>query len=215
MNNQQTVLNHSNARRQSGVVLVISLIMLLALTLIGVTSSNVTGLEEKMAANNKDVNLALQAAEAALREAEDSLTTQHTFDRAATNANQGTGGYYTLLNNDETPTTSPTLKTLDQYMPFYSQVDWYATSNPKYMTYNNIVANGKKLVGLSRPPEYIIEEMSSAGSSTGGSKGGSLCGGCPLPPSTSKIVTLRITAQGWGSNNSTALVQSTVKVTYN
>lgn len=56
--------------RQSGVVLVISLIMLLLLTLIGVTSMRVTGLEEKMAGNSKDKNVAFQAAEVSLRDSE-------------------------------------------------------------------------------------------------------------------------------------------------
>jgi type IV pilus assembly protein PilX len=52
---------------QSGVVLVISLIMLLLLMIIGVVGSQVTGLEEKMAGNSRDYNLAFQAAESALR----------------------------------------------------------------------------------------------------------------------------------------------------
>jgi len=55
---------------QSGAVMVISLIMLLLLTLIGVTGSQVTGLEEKMSGNMRDRNIAFQAAEAALRDAE-------------------------------------------------------------------------------------------------------------------------------------------------
>jgi len=55
---------------QSGVVLPISMIMLLLLTLVSITASQVTGLEEKMAGNSKDSNLAFQAAEAALRAGE-------------------------------------------------------------------------------------------------------------------------------------------------
>lgn len=57
-------------KRQSGVVLPISMIMLLLLTLISITGSQVTGLEEKMAGNSRDYNLAFQAAEAALRAGE-------------------------------------------------------------------------------------------------------------------------------------------------
>lgn len=211
------VLNPSIAKRQSGVVLIISLIMLLALTLIGVTSSSVTGLEEKMAANSKDINLAFQAAEAALRDAEASLTVQPTFDRAATNTNQGVGGYYTLLNNDETtnPPQDPTLKNPQPQSPFYSNVDWYGT---KVITYNNTGSSGNKLAGLYRAPEYIIEEINSTGlSSAGSSGGGSLGGGSDYsePTSTGKVITYRITAHGWGSNaNSVVTVQSVAKVTY-
>lgn len=75
-------------KSQSGVVLVISLIMLLLLTLIGVTSVQVTSLEERMAGNSKDRNLAFQSAESALTLAENSLTLMPTFVDA------GTGGFY-------------------------------------------------------------------------------------------------------------------------
>ena len=67
-------LLHGKAASQSGVVLVISLIMLLLLTLIGVTGMQTTSLEEKMSGNLRDKNLAFQAAESALRAAENSLS---------------------------------------------------------------------------------------------------------------------------------------------
>lgn len=57
-------------KHQSGVVLVVSLIMLLLLTLIGLSGMQSATLEEKMAANMRDRNLAFQAAEAALNDAE-------------------------------------------------------------------------------------------------------------------------------------------------
>jgi type IV pilus assembly protein PilX len=59
-----------SCQHQSGAVLAISLIILLLLTLIGVTAMQSTGLEEKMAGNLRDRNLAFQAAETALREGE-------------------------------------------------------------------------------------------------------------------------------------------------
>lgn len=57
-------------RRQSGTVLLVALIMLLVMTLLGLNSLRGTSLEERMAGNWRDQNLALQAAEAALREGE-------------------------------------------------------------------------------------------------------------------------------------------------
>jgi type IV pilus assembly protein PilX len=57
-------------RKQSGAVLIVSLIMLLLLTIIGMASMGGTLLEERMSGNLRDQNLALQAAEAALREGE-------------------------------------------------------------------------------------------------------------------------------------------------
>lgn len=55
---------------QRGVALITSLIFLVLLTLVGVTAMQNTTLEEKMAGNNRDRNVAFQAAEAALRDAE-------------------------------------------------------------------------------------------------------------------------------------------------
>ena len=74
---------YSRPSHQSGAVLIVSLIMLLLLTLIGITGSQVTSLEEKMAGNSKDYNLAFQAAESALRAGE------------AATANIAASGYYT------------------------------------------------------------------------------------------------------------------------
>ena len=60
----------SKSRNQSGVVLVVSLFMLLLLSLIGLSGMQSTALEEKMASNSRDQNIAFQAAEAALRAGE-------------------------------------------------------------------------------------------------------------------------------------------------
>jgi hypothetical protein len=60
----------SAEHRQAGVVLVISLIMLLALSLIGISALRSTTLEERMAGNMKAKQRSFQAAELALRQAE-------------------------------------------------------------------------------------------------------------------------------------------------
>lgn len=57
-------------QRNSGNVLFVSLILLLVITIIGISSISTTGLNEKMAANYRDHNLAFQAAEAALKAGE-------------------------------------------------------------------------------------------------------------------------------------------------
>ncbi|MBN2700612.1 MAG: hypothetical protein JXR29_04080 [Methylothermaceae bacterium] len=59
---------------QRGAALVISLLMLLVMTVIGVAAMQTNLLEEKMAGNFRDMNLAFQAAEAALRDAESDIT---------------------------------------------------------------------------------------------------------------------------------------------
>jgi type IV pilus assembly protein PilX len=57
-------------RRERGASLVVALIFLVIMAMLGVTVAGMTGLEERMASNTRDRDLALQAAEAALHEAE-------------------------------------------------------------------------------------------------------------------------------------------------
>lgn len=57
-------------RHQGGAALVVALLLLLVMTLLGVAGLNTGVLEEKMSAASYDRNLALQAAEVALREGE-------------------------------------------------------------------------------------------------------------------------------------------------
>ena len=61
---------HVQPRRERGAILVTALLMLLLLTVIGVSVMQITRMQERMAGNTRDKNLAFQAAEAALRDAE-------------------------------------------------------------------------------------------------------------------------------------------------
>ena len=55
--------------RQRGAVLIVTLLFLVILTMLGVTAMSGTTMEERMAGNARDGSIALQAAEAALRDA--------------------------------------------------------------------------------------------------------------------------------------------------
>lgn len=59
--------------QQQGSALIVALVMLLVISLIGVAGIQSTAMQDRMAANLLDKNLAFQAAEAAAREGEDSL----------------------------------------------------------------------------------------------------------------------------------------------
>lgn len=82
-------------RQQQGVVLFLSLVMLLLLTILGVSSIQTTSLQQRMARNADDTNLAFQAAESALRDGEDLLeavTSLIDFDGGSALAQDN--GYY-------------------------------------------------------------------------------------------------------------------------
>ncbi len=66
--------NLTNTRsRERGAVLVIALLMLLIMTILGVTAMQMSRMEERMAGNSRDINLAFQGAEAGLRNGENRL----------------------------------------------------------------------------------------------------------------------------------------------
>lgn len=77
-----TTMNLTNnpftARYQNGAVLIAGLILLLIITLIGISSMQSVALDEKMTANMRDATLAFQATESALSDGEEWLKNQLT-----------------------------------------------------------------------------------------------------------------------------------------
>lgn len=161
----------------------ISLIMLLLLTLIGVTGSQVTGLEEKMAGNMKDRNIAFQAAESALRDGLQDVLGRGTTPRASPIS--GTTGFWVTCNFDNVADTdddglcdrkwNPT--SAANIEPTYSNtsISWpaFATMGVNYpaftlnMTTTPSVPYGRftgatPIAGVSAQPRYIIEGQNAA-----------------------------------------------------
>lgn len=100
--------NYSPRNRQSGVVLVVALLLLLILSMIGVTLARMQTVEERMARNETDGQFARQAAEAALRSAETLLGFAPAIGTFAGN----TQGYYVI-----SPTTGSRVPTLIWNLP--------------------------------------------------------------------------------------------------
>ena len=120
-------------KNQRGATLMISLMLLLVMTLIGVTAMGSANLEEKMAGNDRDLNLAFEAAEAGLRQAENYLTNDIASTAAFSGANTG------LYPQDSSPdiTTATT---------------WVNSIN-----YSGTIS------GVKTSPKYIIEIMGDVG----------------------------------------------------
>ncbi len=70
---------------QRGMVLVASMMILIIITLLGLSAMRSAGLEERMSGNQYDQNYVFEAAEAALREAEVVAAAPLTFTNACTN----------------------------------------------------------------------------------------------------------------------------------
>jgi type IV pilus assembly protein PilX len=64
------------AKRQTGVALIVGLLILLVLIIVGIAASNLATQQERMSRSSRDYNIAFQAAEAALRDAERDINYQ-------------------------------------------------------------------------------------------------------------------------------------------
>lgn len=178
-------------RVQRGSVLITGLIFLVILTLIGLSAMQVTGMEERMAGNSKDMNLALQAAEAVLRDCESLM------NKAVVPTFGESYGLYDLPAS-LTPRSDADLMA---YSPLWGPES--ATNPPKShrygMTETNTVPPGgaKTVAGVAMQPRCIVEAMPAVA----GDGGGSLKAGMALPD----IGSYRITARGVGGTE-TAVV---------
>ena len=121
---------------QRGVALFISLVLLLVLTIIGVSSVQSTSLEVRMARNAHDGALAFQAAESALRQAEDALETIGLNPASFTS--QGTNGLWSIA-------------------PFGDAPRW---SDDTVWSGSTSAVVSDAIVGVSEQPRYIIEFVS-------------------------------------------------------
>lgn len=119
------------ARRQAGAALMVALVVLLVMTVLGVTSLRTTTLQERMAGNVRDANLAFQAAEAALREGE-ALLQQPTLPPFT-----GSNGLW-LMQDDA------------GRVEFWNAHNWEA---------NSLAADA--IPGTAGVPRYVIEELPS------------------------------------------------------
>lgn len=59
-------INNINIKKQNGAVLITALIMLIILTMLGLSSMTTTTMEERMAGNSQEINRAFQAASSGL-----------------------------------------------------------------------------------------------------------------------------------------------------
>jgi type IV pilus assembly protein PilX len=137
---------------QRGTALVMTLIFLVLLTILGITAINISALEEKMAGNSKDQNLAFQAAETALRAGESwvgSTTSATALDPDPANG----------IHAPADPSLTPTVTTPE----IWESIAWTGAGPVQYKQYSGILP-----LGVSTNPKYIIEKLDSEPAPSGG-----------------------------------------------
>jgi type IV pilus assembly protein PilX len=171
--------NRTSRKDQSGVVLFVALMLLVILSMIGVTVARMQTVEERMARNENNRQLATQAAEAALRYAEYQLLNAPTSSVFA----QDTGGYWVISTTTGSSVTTPTgippalFSTPANVMPY----------------------NGPPLTqvpaGAARAPNIIIELV-----------GYGTIPGDTLPTGQSPPPVYRITVQGYDADGTPSVI---------
>jgi type IV pilus assembly protein PilX len=185
-------------RRQEGAILVIALLFLVLLTIIGISSIAGVTLEEKMAGNLRDQNVAFQAAESALRDAE--------IDLEANIGGSGPLGSHRdpmyISVNFATDCTGaftggaclhPATPAGTWQTEVVSTSGWSWTSTSKTVEYGRYTG-AAALTGVANQPRYVIEYLAEKDDTS-------------TTPTTRHF---RITARGWGASDTTTVTLQSV-----
>lgn len=201
-------------RRQSGAVLIVALLFLMIITMLGITSMQSTSSEERMAGNSRDSNNALQAAEAALRDAWYDIINACApglvgcTPRAPVISGSTGFGLNSVAGTCTTAGLCAPSGTFPNYT-FLNITNWSNTGGGAVfpVTYGTYTLPGgpgapaPQMPNVAKQPQYVIEALCApdAFSSLGGV-------GCPN-------YHYRITARGFGGNSNTQVtLQSTVRL---
>lgn len=138
--------------RQAGAVLPITLIFLALMTLVGVSTLSTSVTSERMAGNYNEVNIAFQAAEAALRDAEQDLLCEGCRDSDSTALHSITGltGFSDDCSQGLCFSGSTSVEVLED-----SDANGNLLSN-KFLDYGN-KTGAIDITGVTQQPKYIIE----------------------------------------------------------
>ena len=142
---------------QRGLSLVTTLLFTVAALVLGVSVMGVNVMQERIIGNTKDRDFAFQAAEAALRDAEQDIAANVKSDTAFTDA--CTNGLC----------TAPTLRSpipVTGALPVDKQpgFSWATAANVR--TYGQYTA-ATALPGVAQPPAYVIEKIGNLGTPSG------------------------------------------------
>ena len=165
---------------ERGAVLVVGLIMVLLISIIGVSAIRGSNLQEAMAGNMREHNLAFQAAESALRDGEGVV---NPMQKNLPPFN-GTNGLF--LDKNKIPTGS---------VIYYTDADWTNTAKAKVTALN--------IKNVSVQPAYVIEELDVDIAASAASEGsavdvvGMLVTGDPTP--------YRVTSKGYGADKNASV----------
>lgn len=174
-------------QRQRGAVLIVALVLLLVLTVLGTAGLQDTTMEERMAGNFRDLSVALQAAETALRAGESIIASTSMYEDFDFDGSDGS--YDVALASNSYALDEVTMLPIND-----------ATIDPNNVYQGALADGGHALV--HEAPSFFIERLPGVVH-----PGDSLAVG-DEPPATYHLY--RVTARGIGvSPNTEVILQST------
>lgn len=169
--------NHPTPARQKGAALIIGLVLLISLTIVGVGVLSTTSLEQRMAGNMTDLNLAFNCAETAGRAFSNEVSVI-VGDRNSICKNIGAGCISENL-----------------------ELNWWQDADQSFWTTNAInlgdnLLKGKEIKGVKQQPQLVVEpERFATYSQVRGTK-----------YNTPGIHFIRLTSRCTGASNNTEVV---------
>lgn len=187
----------SGALRQRGLSLITTMVLMLATLGLGVAVMGVNAMEERMISGTKDRDLALQAAEAALRDGEQDVASN--VSPSTNFTDNCTSGLCTPPAQRSGLGARASLAVVDPLLGF----DWSSAGMVRqYGQYTGSAA----FPSVSQQPSYVIEKFSFLGTPAGESV---VLGSEPVAPG----VGYRITARGVGARPETVVVLQSIYAT--
>lgn len=130
-----------SAQRQKGAVLAVSLILLLVMTMLAISGGQAVRMQERMAGNLRDVDLALQGAEAGLRDAERNIDALTSWPSWCTSSTAACSDIFDI----------GVLRTTAAFDLRIQDQTWWNTSARDYR------GTTTSLGGVARDPQFVIE----------------------------------------------------------
>jgi type IV pilus assembly protein PilX len=191
------VRSSPGSARQRGISLVTTLVLMLATLGLGVAVMGVNAMEERMIGNTKDRDLALQAAEAALRDGEQDVA--NNVGPATAFTDTCASGLCTPPSQRDALGALASLPVDDTRLGFDWTVDGMVRRYGQY-------TGAAQFPSVAQQPRYVIEKFSYLGTPAGESV---VLGSEPVAPG----VGYRITARGVGARPETVVVLQSIYAT--
>ena len=178
---------------QRGLSLVTTLLFMVAALVLGVSVMGVSVMQERILGNNKDRDLALQAAEDALRDAEADIAANiNAATVFADNCNLGL-------------CTPPSLRSVVSPLPVDKQAGFNWATATQVRTYGQYTGS-PALPSVASTPVYVVEKLGSLGTPSGES---AVLGSAPSAPGAG----YRITARAVGARPETIVFLQSIYAT--